>query len=187
MTQAIPFTGNPLDRAGEKRADPDWLAERRRDPASLVLPLWRLQPFFIGPDKGQKEKGQNEKGSAEIGFLKPGLAESLAAPGAPHVLLGLEKTRDGKDRALFALDISAAADPANEGPLAGLGHFRELRAAAMAGGLSEGDIAILGQAKAMIDWHQRHGFCARCGAATTLEDAGYRRRCAAADVSFRPA
>ena len=31
---------------------------------------------------------------------------------------------------MFALDISAARDPANEGPLAGLGHFRDARAAA---------------------------------------------------------
>ncbi len=172
----IPFTGNPLDRAGERRGDAQWLAERRRDPASLILPLWRLQPFFIGP----------EQGPAEAGFLKPGLAESLAAPDAPAVLLGLEKTKDGKDRALFALDISAAPDPANTGPLAGLGHFRELRGAAMGGGLPEGDIAILGQAKAMIDWHQRHGFCARCGAATSLEDAGYRRHCAACGADHFP-
>lgn len=181
MTPIIPFTGNPLDRAGEKRADPDWLAERRRDPASLVLPLWRLQPFFIGP-----QKSQNEKGPAEAGFLKPGPAEALAAPDAPCVLLGLEKAKSGEDRALFALDISAAPDPVNEGPLAGLGHFRELRAAAMGGGLSEGDIAILGQAKAMIDWHQRHGFCARCGAVTALMDAGYRRHCAACGTDHFP-
>ncbi|MDE3117130.1 MAG: NAD(+) diphosphatase [Pseudomonadota bacterium] len=172
----IPFTGNPLDRAGERRGDAHWLAERRRDPSSLVLPLWRLQPFFIGPEKGQ----------VEVGFLKPGLAEPLAAPDAPFVLLGLEKSRSGGERALFALDIGAAADPANDGPLAGLGHFRELRAAAMGGGLPEGDIAILGQAKAMIDWHQRHGFCARCGAATALADAGYRRHCAACGADHFP-
>ncbi len=39
------------------------------------------------------------------------------------------------------------------------------------------DAAIMGQAKAMIDWHQRHGFCARCGHATASADGGYRRIC----------
>jgi NAD+ diphosphatase len=39
------------------------------------------------------------------------------------------------------------------------------------------DAAIIAQAKAMIDWHQRHGFCPRCGAATKIMDAGYRRLC----------
>lgn len=169
----IPFTGNPLDRASEKRTDAEWLAAKRRDPSSFVLPLWNLQPFLLGPD--------NARGPIEAGFLKPGLAETIAAPDAPCVLLGLEG-----DRALFAIDISAARDPANEGPLAGLGHFRDMRAAAMSGGLADKDIAILGQAKAMIDWHRRHGFCAQCGAPTVLMDAGYRRHCNSCNADHFP-
>ncbi|MDR3526354.1 MAG: NAD(+) diphosphatase, partial [Rhizomicrobium sp.] len=31
--------------------------------------------------------------------------------------------------------------------------------------------------KAMLDWHSRHRFCARCGAATVSGDAGYKRSC----------
>jgi NAD+ diphosphatase len=158
----IPFCGNPLNRASEKRADAQWVAAKLRDPTSLILPMWRLQPFLIGA----------EKGPLEAGFLKPGLCESLAAPAAPSVLLGLEG-----ERALFALDISAARDPASEGPLAGLGQFKEMRMTAMTAGLPEKDIAILGQAKAMIDWHDRHGFCARCGHPTMIADAGYKRTC----------
>ncbi|HWA03061.1 MAG TPA: NAD(+) diphosphatase [Rhizomicrobium sp.] len=158
----IPFCGNPLNRASEKRTDTEWVTARLRDPSSLILPMWKLQPFLIGP----------EKGPLETGFLKPGLCESLAAPDAPWVLLGLEG-----ERALFALDISAARDPEKEGPLAGLGVFREMRATAMTAGLPDKDIAILGQAKAMIDWHKRHGFCANCGHATAMSDAGYKRSC----------
>ena len=158
----IPFTGNPLNRASEKRADAQWIAARRREPSTLVLPLWKLQPFLLG--------SANSDAPLELGLLRTGLCETLAAPDAAEVFLGLEG-----DTALFALDISAAADPENEGPLAGLGHFREPRAAAMA--LPLKDAAIYGQAKAMIDWHERHGFCARCGAATTMADAGYRRIC----------
>jgi len=169
----IPFSGNPLNRASEKRTDAQWLAAKRSDANSFVLPMWRLQPFLLG--------ASNAREPLEVGFLRPGLAEQLAAPDAPCVLLGLEG-----EHALFALDISAARDPANEGPLAGLGHFREMRAAAMSGGLAEKDIAILGQAKAMIDWHQRHGFCARCGAATFMMDAGYRRHCAGCNTDHFP-
>ncbi len=158
----IPFSGNPLDRASEKRGDTAWVEARRHDPSSLVMPLWRLQPFLLGAETNEPP--------VELGLFRPGLCESLAAPGAPSIFLGL----DG-ERALFALDISAAADPANEGPLAGLGHFREARPAAQL--LPLKDTAILGQAKALIDWHQRHGFCARCGAATTIMDGGHRRVC----------
>lgn len=165
----IPFSGNPLDRAGEKRADAAWLAERLADSASLILPVWRLQPFMLA--------GQG--GKLEAGFLRPGLCESLAGEDAVCVFLGLE---DG--HAMFALDISAAEDPANAGPLAGLGEFRELRGAAAL--LPLKDLAILGQAKALIDWHQRHGFCAKCGAPTKVGDAGYKRVCPACNTEHFP-
>lgn len=165
----IPFSGNPLDRASEKRTDTDWVEAMRRDPGSFILPVWRLQPFLLG----------QEKGPLEAGFLKPGLCETLAAKDAPSVLLGLE---NGK--ALFALDISAANDPESEGPLAGLGVFRDMRAAATV--LPAKDVAILGQAKAMIDWHQRHGYCARCGSPTNFADAGYKRVCPECNAEHFP-
>jgi NAD+ diphosphatase len=158
----IPFSGNPLDRVSEKRTNTQWVEAKRRDPSSFILPMWRLQPFILGPE--------NTKEPIEAGFLRPGLAESLAGPNAASVLLGLEN-----GHAYFALDISEARDPANEGPLAGLGHFREMRGAAML--LPAKDTAILGQAKAIIDWHQRHGFCPRCGGLTVIADAGYKRVC----------
>ncbi len=167
----IPFSGNPLHRASEKRSDATFIEAKRRDPSSLVLLLWRLQPFLLGPD--------NTPAPLELGLLRPGLADSLAAPDAPSVFLGLEG-----NNAMFALDISAAHDPANVGPLVGLGHFREARGAAML--LGARDAAILGQAKAMIDWHQRHGFCARCGAATIVADAGYKRVCPSCNTEHFP-
>jgi len=167
----IPYSGNPLDRVSEKRTDNAWVEAKRRDPSSFVIPLWKLQPFLLGPE--------NAKGPLEAGFLRPGLAEALAGPDGMSVLLGVEG-----ENAYFALDISAARDPANEGPLAGLGHFRDMRAASAL--LPDRDIAILGQAKAMIDWHQRHRFCPRCGAPTTVADAGYKRVCTRCDAEHFP-
>ncbi len=158
----IPFTSNPLDRASEKRIDADWIAARRGDPSSLMLPLWRLEPFLRGSPTANP--------SAELGLLRPGIVEPMAEADAPCIFLGL----DG-ERAVFAVDISAAGDPANEGPLAGIGYFRDARTAAQIVSIKEA--AILGQAKALIDWHQRHGFCPRCGAPTKIMDAGYRRLC----------
>ena len=158
----IPFCGNPLNRASEKRTDAAFIDAKFRDPSSLVIPMWRLQPFLLGKN--------STDGTIEAAFLKPGLAEPLAHPDAPRIFLGL----DG-EQAYFALDISAASNPEENGPLAGLGHFRDMRSAAMV--LPGSDAAILGQAKALIDWHQRHGFCPNCGAPTVLMDAGYRRLC----------
>ncbi|MEM8825322.1 MAG: NAD(+) diphosphatase [Pseudomonadota bacterium] len=45
--------------------------------------------------------------------------------------------------------------------------------------LPSADAAIVAQARSMLDWHQRHGFCARCGAPTDMVKAGYARDCQA--------
>ena len=167
----IPFSGNPLDRASVKRTDADWITARRNAASSLILPMWRLQPFILGSEKAQPP--------VELGLLRPGLAEPLAAPDAPCIFLGLEG-----DNAMFALDISAASDPVSQGPIAGLGHFRDARVAGAT--LPMKDAAIMGQAKAMIDWHNRHGYCATCGAATRLVDGGWRRLCGACKTEHFP-
>lgn len=166
----IPFTGSSLDRASHRRTDAEWIAAQLRHPRTLIHPMWRLKPFAIGG---------GAEGPLEAAFFAPGLCEELAAPDAPFVFLGLER-----ERPVFALDISAAEDPETIGPLAGLGRCYELRASAAR--YSDNDLALLSQAKALIDWHQRHGFCARCGSATRLMDAGYRRLCSSCGSEHFP-
>lgn len=158
----IPFSGNVLDRASDKRADEAWLAARRHDPASRIFPLWRLQPLVGGEP-------------LQAAFVEPAFCERLA--GGTCVFLGL---KDG--RAHFALDVSASE---NAGEIfAQRGRFCELRPVAAL--LPAADLALLGQAKAMIDWHARHGFCAQCGAASVLADGGYKRVCSACATEHFP-
>jgi NAD+ diphosphatase len=85
--------------------------------------------------------------------------------GCQSVFLGL----DG-GQPLFAVALPDDPEPVFEDAA-----FQQMRAAAMI--LPGRDCAIAGQAKAMLDWHRRHRFCANCGAATTAEDGGYRRHC----------
>jgi len=158
----IPFTGNPLNRASEKRLDSSWIQSKRRDASSLILPMWRLEPFLLG--------AETSRPPFELGLLRPQIADSIAGTDVPCIFLGL----DG-DTALFAIDVTQADQPGKASPCSGLGHFREARTAAQM--VSIRDASIIGQAKALIDWHQRHGFCPRCGAPTRMMDAGYRRLC----------
>jgi NAD+ diphosphatase len=157
----IAFSGSSLDRASDKRVDAAELAAMRRDTRARVLPLWKLQPLLLGAGNGTE--------AAELGFLDGDLASGLGASDAIEVFLGLEG-----ETPYFARDISALPDPL-AASLASLGHFRDARSAAAL--LSARDSAILGQAKALIDWHNRHGFCAQCGAETAPADGGYRRIC----------
>src|SRR6266849_8371320 len=103
----IPFSGSPLNRASEKRTDAKWIESKRRDPTSLVLPMKRLEPFLLGPEKSEPP--------IELGLLQPAIADSLGYDGATCIFLGLEG-----DRAVFALDVPDSGDSANIGPLAGL-------------------------------------------------------------------
>jgi NAD+ diphosphatase len=160
--QMIPFAGSVLNRASEKRTDSKWLESKRRDPASLILPMWRLQPFVLGRQKSGSP--------LRLGLLRSEIADSITDAAATCIFLGL----DG-ERGVFALDVSNVGDPANVEPLASLGYFCDAREAAQMASIR--DAAIIGQAKAIIDWHQRHGFCPRCGAPTKMMDAGYRRLC----------
>jgi NAD+ diphosphatase len=153
----ISFTGNPLDRAGERRTDSAWLAAQRA--AGLALPFWQNKPFVT------------ERGA---GFL-PWRAEWESLT---WVFLGLDAGSDGA-QPLFAVELGGADEPVLEG-----GRFAEMRASAFI--LPARDTAIAGQAKALLDWHRRHGFCANCGQATVFADGGYRRLCPACGAEHFP-
>jgi NAD+ diphosphatase len=81
------------------------------------------------------------------------------------VFLGLDGAQP-----LFAVDLPGDTEPALEG-----GSFQDMRPAAFV--LPARDTAIAGQAKALLDWHKRHGFCPNCGHETQFADAGYKRIC----------
>lgn len=161
MAGMIAFSGNPLDRAGNQRQNTAWLASLRSGAHARVLPLWKLQPLLV-PQNGAGD-------SARLGFIDGSLASGLRGDDSVEVFLGLRG-----EQAYFARDISAVDDPL-AGPLADAGQFRDARAATAL--LSADESAILAQAKSLIDWHGRHGFCPNCGHATAPVDGGYRRIC----------
>ena len=92
----------------------------------------------------------------------------------PCVFLGLDGTQP-----LFAVDLAGESEPQ-----LGTGAFTEMRAAAFV--LPAREIAIAGQAKALLDWHKRHGFCPNCGHATEVMDGGYRRLCPSCGAEHFP-
>ena len=151
----IVFTGNPLDRASEARAVPSWIEARLADPGSLFLPLYRGDPLI-------------RDGRAV--FLASA-ARAEFPSGAPTVFLGLKG-----DAAHFAVDFSGAPEP-RDAPFAEFGAFTPLREAAFALGDAGDDLAIVGHARWLLDWHRRHLHCAVCGSKTEAKDGGAKRQC----------
>ena len=52
-----------------------------------------------------------------------------------------------------------------------------MRALMIEGGLTQERLSILAQARSILHWHERHSFCANCGAKSLMADAGYKRIC----------
>lgn len=53
-------------------------------------------------------------------------------------------------------------------------------------GMEGGDIAIYGAARALVGWHARHRFCARCGGGTQIAKGGWQRGCGACGTPHFP-
>lgn len=70
------------------------------------------------------------------------------------------------------------------GRVAEEGVFADLRAAAAALPPEEAELAAT--ARAVLGWHARHGFCAVCGAAADVADAGWKRVCPACGAQHFP-
>src|ERR1700746_784879 len=162
MEEIYCFAGNPLDRASERRRDTDWIGSLLADSAARGLRLSELRPLIRGTD------------AIELDWQPVGAWREAIERGATLVFLGL-----GSGRPFFAMDAGpAATDPAS--------NREPLDARSLAPLLPGGEAAILAEARSLIDWHARHGFCAQCGSPTRVEAAGWVRRCPECKASHYP-
>ena len=179
--EQVTFGGSGLDRAADVRGDIPAMAALLQDAASRTILLWNGKPLV----------DQTAQGCAlvRLPLDHPILKEARGAP----IFLGRE---DGAAR--FAHDIShwvPDTDLSEVGAFIdksvqthpslpqGQG-FAELRGIMTA--LSARDAELAATAKAIIGWHETHGFCARCGAASDVTQAGWQRVCQACGASHFP-
>lgn len=180
IAETVTFGGSGLDRAAELRGDPGKIAGAMADGSARALPIWRGKPLFAG-DEG-----------ALAGWLPVGhkvFAEAREAP----VFLGLEEgqPRFGYDISAWDPDevpdtLGAFFDPSQQSHpnLPGDQRFAELRGVMTR--LNARDAELVATAKAILGWHQSHGFCARCGAKTAVAMAGWQRDCASCGAHHFP-
>ena len=155
-----PFTGVTLDRVSVQRKDQEWVAALAESPEARGI--------ATGHDGVLVGDGDPP---ALARILAP--AEQLRDP----ILLGIDAGGNG----LFAVDLEREfrERPADDGswdvPGAGGARTVSLRDAGVE--LSHAEAGLAAYTTALLNWHRRHGFCANCGAATEIAEAGYSRHC----------
>jgi len=170
---AFGFHGAPLDRVSERREDAAFVAALRARPDAKAVLIARDMPIL-------------PRGEAPLAPFFP-LAEVERLGGAQfEALLGIEAAGAPAFAALLPDSAVEQLSGDSEGfldrrQLVVPGRddlaLTDLRSIAVRGLVAPDALAVLGQAKAILSWHTRHGFCANCGAATRATAAGWRREC----------
>ena len=179
--ETVTFGGSALDRAGEIREDAARLAEAAADTDARAVLFWRGKPLIATARPAHLVR---------LPLDHPVLAEAAS----DRILLGRE---DGAAR--FAYDLSPwQPEGVDEASLGGFldpseqrhpeleeGHaFVELRRVMT--WLDPRDAELAATGRALLNWHETHGFCARCGARSEMGQAGWQRRCGSCGCSHFP-
>ncbi len=177
--ESVTFGSSGLDRAAHLRGDEAALKKLLKTDGTGVLAIWRGKPLLDAATRAPV-------------WLQPLHSIFADADEAP-VFLGLD---DGTAR--FAQDISGwdpDALPDSHGAFVDTSEqphpdlptdqvFCELRANMAQ--LTPRDAELIATAKAVLSWHETHGFCARCGAKSDIAQAGWQRDCPACNAHHFP-
>lgn len=177
LAEHVTFGGSGLDRAAHVRDDETALQAAVSHPLAKAVVLWRGKPLLAAGSLDQLILVPMDHP-----VLRAGLGRAVMMP----VFLG----RDEAGAPLFGCDVSGwepdDLDPAALGqfldsteqvhpdlPTGSV--FAELRR--VMGRLSPRDAELAAMVKAIIGWHETHKFCAKCGAASKIAQAGWQRSC----------
>ena len=155
-TQHI-FAGNPLDRGERERRNEEWINHQASAASSKFLPLWDSkvlvsvrEPLKLAwLDRGDLEKAKFDSGPFLLGMQSGSTYFTVDVSKSPQSAQIIEKLTEYK--------------------------FEDSRTAAEQLDLAE--TGILAQARAQINWHNRHGFCSVCGNETIVTRGGQKREC----------
>lgn len=158
-------TGSPLDRASERRGDKAFI--------DAAISHADARAVLIG---GETIVLQRTEGGDPFIPLRD--ARPLAGA-TESIFIG---TIDGAARLGLAVSPGETERLKERNGLL----VTDLRTIAVRGLVAAEHLQPIAIAKALLTWHARHRFCANCGAATTVTEAGWRRDCAPCGVQHFP-
>lgn len=156
--QPMGYAGLGLDRGGDRRADPAWIAGLAADPRAIVRPLWRDQCLVAGEPPAPLA-------------LPVGTVDGIDP--ARLVFLGLDEAVPN-----FAVDLS---DLPLDDALARVGADEAADIRSLFTGLPAAEAAAFAYARGLLYWHRNQRYCGRCGSAAEMRNAGHLRICTNAE------
>jgi NAD+ diphosphatase len=160
------FVSNILDRAAHLRGSDEKLLALEAKSTSRA--------YLVHRDSLVVKK----EGGATRALLT--LDEALKCGANPGtIFLGM---RDGA--AVFGMGMSATA--AEDLMTRKDVEVADLRGMATQGVVPPGELSAIAMAKSMVNWHQRHGYCANCGQRTAMKEGGWKRDCPSCKAEHFP-
>lgn len=148
------YAGNRFNRLAERRTDNEWLAEQLTNGKAHLVPLWQGRSLMLGGTT-----------SPRIALIEH---SRLATEVESQQLVFLGEFRD---TLCFAVELQGETAPT----LHESAEFHDLR---FVGGLMDRDEAgLLGYARALLMWRDKHRYCGRCGSPTVSINAGHVLKC----------
>lgn len=163
-----------LDRVSPKRADDAWITEKKKSANARFIVFCDLKPVITsGPDRTK----------ADLRWLTRADVDRLGMEDDHALFLGLSRDAGVPH---FALAITEHQAQAIAGAAEYLRPAVDLRSLSMQGVLSPDEQSLAGQARALAQWHENARFCGKCGAASHVKDAGWRRKCSGCGLDWFP-
>ena len=148
------YAGISFNRLAERRRDAQWLAEVLAGGEVCLLPLWHGRSLVCG-----------DAGAPSIALLEHRVLSHTVTE-QELVFLG-----EFRGRYCFAVELPGETAPVP----CECGEFHELRV--VGGQMDRDEAGLLGYARALLMWRDKHRHCGRCGAANLSIHAGHTLKC----------
>ncbi|MBX0300042.1 NAD(+) diphosphatase [Cryobacterium sp. 1639] len=168
FTARLPLSRHAVDRDHDARAEPELFDRLWADAGTRLLPLWKGKVLLADSDAAL--------GTPRLTLLPAADLADLDAS-ALRVYLGKSLAEDAAEPVGTALVAVPLTDDQAQGLEPDESGWVGLRAIATR--LSDRDAGILTEALGILNWHDSHPFCPRCGEATEVRSGGWVRHCPA--------
>lgn len=154
----LPLARGGLDRDGDARARPELLAELRADPSVRALVLSDRKALVVDgaldlvPTRGLPEPEL-------LVYLGRTVTDEPGQPAGTGILLWQIAPEDA---------VAVFGEPSDE-------RWADLRRSGHL--LPDRDVGVFATALAIANWHRAERFCPKCGARTSIRNAGWARHC----------